>query len=142
MEAGSIVRVVRNTASHNYIIGKVYTITRIDGRERAFLKDPVSNTVGTTYAALSDLGIAYPLTRAGMVDFYEREVLLFKQEALKVLQAEFDDIQAKIERYKKYPDTETEVAHLVSEIFKTGGDMDAILSILRATKVLEGKPIF
>lgn len=77
-----------------------------------------------------------------MAERLKTDVLPEKEAALEVLKKEVEDLKAKIERYEKFDSVEAEAAHLISQIFKTGGDEGAILDVLKTTKVLSGKEDF
>ncbi|HBG47612.1 MAG TPA: hypothetical protein DDW94_11590 [Deltaproteobacteria bacterium] len=140
-KVGDVVEAVRNTCSHNYKIGKAYQLAKRYGDESWFMTDMKTGKTFDCYVKENDLKLSSQ-TRAEEAAYLESDVLPDRKAALETLKKEVEDLEAKIERYKKFESAEHEAAHLISQIFKTGGDEGAILDVLKTTKVLSGKEDF
>jgi len=144
-KVGDVVKVVKNTCSHGYKIGEKYKVatsyTSSTSHNTWILASIETGAKGTCYITEDNMEPVYG-TRAEMAAYLESEVLPGKKAALEALKKEVEDLESKIERYKKFESAEHEAAHLISQIFKTGGDEGAILDVLKTTKVLSGKEDF
>lgn len=133
MRNGTLVRVMGNSVSHSYRTGKLYKIKCPYSKPDCFiLINEDGSDAGGSFIARRDFEVIHS-TRAEEADYLEKEALPAEECILAAQTKKVADIKADIVRLRTYPDFETEVAHLLSAAIKTGGNVSAIVDVLKST---------
>lgn len=137
LKINDAVKVTRCLHGHGYKIGGSYRISSISGNQ-IYLKTIDNKGLSCGYVMSDEIEPAYQ-TRAEKAAWLEANILPAKEAELAALMKEVEDLKAKIVRYQEFSTNEEEVAHLISQIFKTGGDETAIVDVLKKTGILANK---